>query len=87
MCLAMQDCLEQVIAVGCAGLNMDDATLSAEHTQQQKALFFDLKLVLGPGSSCLCHKYVLLMLMHPAVCVFLHVAAGASLCLSRVLQL
>lgn len=54
--VAMQDCLEQVVVMGCVNLGLGDSAPSAEHAEQQQALFFDLKLVLGPGSSCLCHK-------------------------------
>ena len=54
--VAMQDCLEQVVAVGCANLNLSTAAAHANLIEQQKALCFDLKLTLGSQSSCLCHK-------------------------------
>lgn len=54
--VAMQDCLEQVVAVGCADLDLSASAVHADMIEQQRALCFDLKLTLGSQSSCLCHK-------------------------------
>lgn len=56
--VSVQGCLEEVVRVGCMGQHLDGSHVHAEAAEQQRALFFDLKLVLGPDLSCLCHKCV-----------------------------
>lgn len=53
--------------VGCMDLHLDESHVHAEAAEQQRALFFDLKLVLGPDLSCLCHKCVSPMM--PGCCL------------------
>ena len=50
------------------GLGLDGSHVHAEAAEQRRALFFDLKLVLGPDLSCLCHKCISLMSCHVLGC-------------------
>lgn len=83
VCQYLQDCLEEVVNLGCAGLQ--EGLQYDGMTERQLSLFFDLKLVLG-SRFCLCHKCVLaysaahtvMLLPDASRIVLIHVLAKPS---------